>query len=383
MAEENLSFENIDSAAGYGILNAGYTPIDEGAAAAGQESQEQQEQETEKQPADGGQQEVGNQESVGGEQQQEQGAPDQGDGEGSSSANFYSSVADALMKEGALEFLSADDIAAIKDPESFKEAFMKEVKGYRTESENMLMEALGLGADVQQLNDAQQTYDFLSKIDPNSLDNDSEQGIADLRHDLIVNHFIAKGFTQEQAEYEFTKSRDTNNDIKDAKFALESQKQYFKSTIDNIMNDARQREQTRQQEMQQRQQRVTDNIMNNDGVFGGIQLDKRIRTRIVDAIYAPKVKGNDGAYYSELQAYQNEHPDEFLQLMGMVYVLTDNGKNISKLADTITKKERNNNIKNLENVLRGQRGGDGSLRFVANGRPEKEIPEAARYKPAF
>ena len=397
MAEENLSFENIETPPGWDLFN------DQNGAAAPEAKET------------GGQNEGGNEpqnddntaevtripddqlfpsnedtqaggesspESVGGKNKQGEGASTAGSAGGESSANFYSSILGAFRRDGALEYLDDDDIASITDADTAREAIEKEVRGRLDERYRAIDEALGYGADVRELAQAQENLKFLSSVDPNSLDNDSDSGIAQLRKDLITNHYLALGMSQEQAEYELKKSMDTGNDIRDAKYALEMQRNFFQSEVDRIMNTAKAQEEARRQEAMQRQQRVSDNIMNNKDIFGGVTIDKRVREKIVDSIFTPKYRGEDGNYYTELQQYQRQHPDEWLQLMGMVYVMTDGGKNIGKMTGAIARKERNANIKNLENVLRGQTGGDGGLRFVENGRGEQP-KEGARYTPVF
>ena len=311
------------------------------------------------------------QESVGGDEDKEQGQgnPPAETGEGEdSSADFYSSVASAMRQDGVLEYLNDEDIAAVTDADSFRAAMEREISMRYDEGQRELMEAMGYGADVGELAQLQQTIGWLDSIDPQTLGNDGDEQAAQLRKDLISGYYSSLGMSPEQVAREVKKSLDAGTDIEDAKAALEQQRGFFRSVYDGRIQEAKRREDQRRLELENRQRTVSERIMNSEEPISGLRVDKRIREKALENMYSPTVKGADGRYYTKVQAYQMEHPDEFLQAVGLLYTLTDGFTSFDKVVAGAVRREKNKNIKNLESVLRSRQGGGNGLSYVANGR---------------
>lgn len=317
---------------------------------------------------------TGTQEEVGGEEETRTGNPPAGNGEGEdSSADFYSSIAGAMRQDGVLEYLGDEDIAAVTDADSFRAAMEREVSMRFDAGQRELMEAMGYGADVGELAQLQQTIGWLDSVDANSLENDSDEQTAQLRKDLIAGYYSSLGMSQEQVAREVKKSLDAGTDIEDAKAALEQQRGFFRSVYDGKIQEARRREDERRLELENRQKAMTERMLKSDEPISGLKVDKRVRERALENMYAPTVRGADGRYYTKVQAFQMEHPDEFLQAVGLLYTLTDGFTSFDKVVAGAVKREKNKSIKNLESVLRSSRqGGGNGLSYVANGRGDAD-----------
>lgn len=315
-------------------------------------------------------------ESVGEEEIQDTKEPQVTDDEGNSSADFYSSIANALVNDGVLEYLDKDTVSAIKDADTFRDAIESEIKNRFDSQQQELLEAMGYGADVRELHDLQEMITYLDNIDPSILDNEEDQNAVELRKQLIGQHYTNLGMNENQVRREIDKSFNAGTDIEDAKEALEAQKDLYKQVYQNKINKAKLEEEQRQTERQTRQKQLIDTIMDTEEPFDGVKIDKRIRNKIVENIYTPSVKGADGNYYSKLQAYQNEHPDEFLQKIGTIYTITDGFKNFEKLIGKAVRNEQKSNIKNLENLLKNQTNYGNNVRYVGNGRNNEQKPNS-------
>lgn len=290
---------------------------------------------------------------------------------GNSSADFYSSIASALRADGVLEYLDDDGLAAITDADTFKTAIETEMNNRFDARQRELYEALGYGADVQELKQLQDSIVGLEEIDVDQLSKDGDETAENTRKQLIYMDFILRGFDQQKAAKEVEKSFNAGTDIEDAKDALEYQKNYFKQVYQGKIEEAKKQEEQRQAEIQSRWNDLEKNVMENEEPFEGVRIDKRTREKILENVMMPTVLGEDGRYYSKMQDYQNKHPNEFMQKVGTIFTLTDGFKNLDKLVNKIVKKEKNNNIRELENVLKNQTNRGGAPRYVSNGYTNK------------
>lgn len=181
---------------------------------------------------------------------------------------------------------------------------------------------------------------------------------------------------EDQVNREVKKSFDAGTDIEDAQNALVTQKQFYQQLYDNKINAAKLAEEKRQAELQLHQKKVVDNIMATEEPFTGIKLDKRVRSKIVSNVYDPSVLGQDGHYYSKLQMYQMENPEDFLQKVGTIFTITDGFKNFDKLVGKAVAAKNNENIRDLENKLKNQKNYGTSFRYVSKGRGEQQKPNS-------
>ena len=72
------------------------------------------------------------------------------------------------------------------------------------------------------------TINYLESIQEDAINDEGKDG-ENLRKQLIFQDFINRGFSEERANREVTKSFNSGNDIEDAKEALAGNKEFFKS----------------------------------------------------------------------------------------------------------------------------------------------------------
>jgi hypothetical protein len=71
--------------------------------------------------------------------------------EGSSPNNLYSSIANSLAEEGALSFLSEEDLNEVKDSESLVAAMRKQVEAMLDDEQKRIKNALDAGLKVPEV----------------------------------------------------------------------------------------------------------------------------------------------------------------------------------------------------------------------------------------
>ena len=148
--------------------------------------------------------------------------------EGSSPKNFYSSIAKALQEEGIFPDLDDDITSKISTPEDFAEIVEKTIQSKFDARQKRIDDALNYGVEVTEIKRYENTIQYLDTIKDDVLIDESDKG-EQLRKQLIFQDFINRGYSQERAQREVTKSLNAGTDIEDAKEALKSNKEYFES----------------------------------------------------------------------------------------------------------------------------------------------------------
>ena len=115
-------------------------------------------------------------------------------------------------------------------------------------------------------------------------------------------------------------------------------------------------------------------VLDDEVKVGETELDKRTRQRVYDAVSKPVWKDPDtGHLLTQVQKFQKEKPLEFLKQIGLWFVLTDGGKDMSGLVKTQARLEKNKNIRELERKINtSQLGTDGSLRYSSGVGPDTD-----------
>lgn len=286
--------------------------------------------------------------------------------DGGSSANFYSSVAVALKGDEVLEHLDDDQIAAIEDADSFKAAIEQEINARLSDAEQRIKSALDYGIEPSEISKYQNTINFLNDITEESLRDESEEGELK-RKQLIFQDYINRGFSEQKALKEVDKSINAGTDIDDALEALESNKDFYNQQYQKLLDYAKAQEDARQKLITEKEEALRTSVLDTEEPFAGIKLDKATRSKVLDNIAKPTVKSKDGKYYTKLQDYQMQNPNEFLHKLGVIFTLTDGFKDIDKFIGRKVRQETNKNIRGLERTLKNQRNIGGNPRYVSNG----------------
>ena len=294
--------------------------------------------------------------------------------EGSSPKNFYSSIAKALQEEGIFPDLDDDITSKISTPEDFAEIVEKTIQSKFDARQKRIDDALNYGVEVTEIKRYENTIQYLDTIKDDVLIDESDKG-EQLRKQLIFQDFINRGYSQERAQREVTKSLNAGTDIEDAKEALKSNKEYFESQYNTMIEDAKKEDQKSNETRKEEAEKLKKSLLEDTKSFGEIQLDKTTRQKIFDNIAKPVYKDPEtGELYTAIQKYEMENRTEFMKNLGLLFTLTDGFKSLDKLVKGKVTKEVKKGLRELENTLNNtSRNSDGNLKFVSG---VEEDPEA-------
>ena len=282
------------------------------------------------------------------------------------SKNFFSSIAKAFAEEGIFPDLNEDEVANIKTAESFRELIDKQIQSQLDEKQKRIDEALNVGIEPDDIRKYENTLAYLDDVSEDKLAEETTEG-EELRKRLIYQDYINRGFSQERATKEVKRSIDSGNDIEDAKEALNSNKEYFKSQYDKLLNDAKEEQKKYEQERKNQAEQLKKSIIEEKKIFGDIEVDKTTRQKIFDNLSKPIYKDEEtGNYMTALQKYQHDNPNEFIKNVSTIFTLTDGFKNLNKLVKGKVNKEIKKGFRDLENVLNNTaRNSDGNINFAS------------------
>lgn len=278
--------------------------------------------------------------------------------------NFYSSIAKALREEGI--FQNLDDEVNISSAEDFAKAMRDEITAQFDERQRRIDEALNAGVEPLEIKRYENTLGYLNSLQDSHLADESEKG-EKLREQLIYQDFINRGYSKERALREVKKSFDSGTDIEDAKEALISNKEFFQNEYDSLIQEAQEEEKREIQRRKEQAEQLKKSILEDDKVFGEIQVDKATRKKVFDVISKPVYKDPDtGELFTAIQKYEMDNRTEFLKNLGLIFTLTDGFKNLDNLVKNKVRKEVKKGLKELEHTLNNTaRTSDGNLRFVS------------------
>ena len=307
-------------------------------------------------------------ESVGSEEHQEGEDTNSQKETGSSpkNNNFYSSIAKALKEDGVFPDLDDDTANNIKEAEDFAEAIEKQIQLRLDEKQKRIDEALNAGVENQTIKEFENTIAYLDSISEDSLSAEDENGER-LRKQLIYQDLINKGYTKEEAQEELKDIFDNGSDLRKAKRALTSNKEYFKAGYKKIIDDAKAEAEKEEEDRKKQASVLKKSILEDKEVFGELKLDKATRQKVYDNISKPVYKDRDtGELYTALQKYEMENKTEFLKNVGLLFTLTDGFKNLEALTKSQVRREVKKGLRELEYTLNNtSRTSDGNLKFVS------------------
>lgn len=313
-----------------------------------------------------------NPESVGGEDNQEKEQEDTVDDKGSTSPNFYSSIAKALLDDSILPDLDEETINSIKTPEDFSDAIEKQIQARLDERQRRIDAALNADVEPDDVRRFENTLSYLDSIKEEALKDESDNG-EKLRSQLIYQDFINRGYSKERAQREVKKSFDAGTDIEDAKEALEGNKDFFNNQYQSLIEDAKKQAEQEQKELRKQATELKKSLLEDKEVFEGITLDKVTRQRAYEAATKPIAKTDDGEYLTAIQKYESDNPVEFRKKLAVLFTMTDGFKNIDKLVKGKVKKEVKSSLRELEHTIKStSRATGGNPEFVSGVREDSE-----------
>lgn len=303
-------------------------------------------------------------ESVGSEdvEEKEDTSPDKD----STSPKFYSSIAKAFAEEGIFPDLDEDTISKVETPEDLRKLVDEQIKASLDEKQKRIDEALNAGVEPDTIRQYEGALNYLDSLTDDTITAETDEG-EKLRKQLIYQDFINRGYSKERASREVQKSLNGGTDVDDAKEALKSNKEYFKSKYDEVVEDAKKEEEAEVAKRKELATQLKNSILTDKKVFGEIEVDKATRQRIYDNIAKPVYKDPDtGEMLTAIQRYEIEHRTEFLKNLGLIFTLTDGFKTLDGLVKGKVRKEVKKGFRELENTLNNTaRTSDGNLNYAS------------------
>lgn len=288
-------------------------------------------------------------ENVGnGDEEEESTFPEEG---GTSPKNIYSSIAKVLKEEGTFPDLKDEDLDSIKDSDSFIEVIQAQIKESIDEEYKGINAALNVGVQPNVINSYRDSIKYLDSITEDMIrDEDNEQ----LRKTLILQEMVNRGYSKEKAEKAYQKSLDRgDDDVEDALDALEANKEFFNNKYNELLNDAKEREKAAIEEQKQRVQAFKKSIMEDKDLYGDFEVSKQMRQSIYDSLTKPVYTDKQtGETYTAVQKWELENPDLFNKAVGLIYQLTNGGKNFENLIKGEVKKKVSKARSEFENAIR-------------------------------
>ena len=284
-------------------------------------------------------------------------------------SNFYYSIANSLVEDGVLSDLDEDFVKSIKSPEDFAEAIEKQVNSKLDEKQRRINAALEAEVETNAIRQYENVLGFLDSVKEETLLREDEQG-EKLRKDLIFQDFLNRGYSKERAEREVKKSFDSGSDIEDAKDALISNKEFYNSKYNELIEESQKEIKAEKERTKKQAEELKKSLLEKEEVFKGISIDEKTRKKAYENITKPVYKTEDGEYLTAIQKYEEDNPVEFRRALSILFTMTDGFQNIDKLVQKKVNKEVKNSLRNLEHTLRTPSKHTGNLQFMGGGDPE-------------
>lgn len=278
--------------------------------------------------------------------------------------NLFHSIAAALREEGVFPDLDDDTLKGVNDAGSFRDLINRQIEAGLTEQQKRISSALSNGVQPDEVQQYEGALAFLDQVTEEALTANNSDG-EELRKRIIYQDLINRGYSNEKAIKEIKKSLDAGTDIDDARDALQGNREYFQSRYNALLDNAKAQRQQAEEAYNQRAERFKKSLMEDNKVFGSVDIDKDTRRRVLDVLTKPTKRDDSGKYYTELQWAQKEDADQFSRNVGLLYVLTDGFKNVDKLIGQQVKQRTRQGLAELERVINDtQRNPDGSLNLL-------------------
>ena len=307
-------------------------------------------------------------ESVGEEDEddkEKEGANSSKGGSSSPDKITFSSIAKAFAEEGIFPDLKEEEYSKIVTAEDFRSLMEKQVEARLDEAQKIVYDAVNAGVETSTIRSYKNTVDYLKGIKEEAIEDEGSEG-EQLRKRLIYQDYLNKLGNKDKAAKLTQRSFDAGTDVEDAKEALTSNMEYFQGEFDKIVKEAKEEEKQQKLDREKKQTALKKSIMEDEKLFGDLQIDNITRAKIVDNALKPVYKGEDGGYYTTIQKYEMDNPEDFLKNVSLVYTLTDGFKDMGKLLKGKVTKEVKKGLKEIEHVLNNTaRTSDGKLDFLS------------------
>lgn len=284
----------------------------------------------------------------------------------STSPSFYSSIASAFVEDSIFQNLDKEKASKIETSEDFAAAMEEEINSRLDETQKRINEALNAGIEPTEIQKHERYLQVLDNITEDKLSDENDEG-ENLRRSVIYQDYVNRGFSKERAMREVERSFKSGTDIEDAKEALQSNREFYKTQYEALVKEAKEEKAAEEKKLQEQAEKLRTSILEEKKAFGEIDLDKATRQKVYDSIMKPMYKDPEtGEKLTAIQKYESENRNDFLKNVGLIYVLTDGFKNLDGLVKGKVNKEVKKGLRELENTINTtSRTSTGSLRFTS------------------
>lgn len=285
-------------------------------------------------------------ENVGNDEEEESAFPERK----GTSPKIYSSIAKVLKEEGTFPDLKDKDLDSITDADSFIEVIQSQIKDSIDEEYRRIDAALNIGIKPNVINSYKNSIKFLESVTEEAIRNEENE---ELRKNLIMQDMVNRGYSKERAEKVYQKSLEKGEDIDDALEALETNKEFFTSKYEELLTQAEQQEKAEIEQQKQKVQAFKKSIMEDKNLYGDFEVNKQMRQSIYDALTKPVYTDKEtGRTFTAVQKWEMDNPEDYNKVLGLVYCLTNGGKNFQNLLKNEVRKKVSKARSEFENAIR-------------------------------
>lgn len=283
----------------------------------------------------------------------------------STSSDFFSSIATAFVEEGLFPDLDEETISKIKTAQDLSDAIKEQMKAGLDEQQRRVAEALDNGAEPDQVRQYEGILGWLNAQESN-IEVEGDAG-DELRRRVIMQDYLNKGFKEERAKAKVDKIFEDGTEVEEAKESLQSLKAFYSEGYQKYRDELKEQAKQEEEERKQKAERIKKSIIEENKLFGDIEISKQMRQKAFEAISKPVYKDpKTGDTYTALQKLELDNSEDFLAKLGLLYALTDGFTSINGLVDKKVKKEVKRGFSELERKINNtSRNSDGSLNFVS------------------
>nr|DAG94114.1 MAG TPA: hypothetical protein [Crassvirales sp.] len=276
--------------------------------------------------------------------------------ETTSSPNLYNTLANALKQESVLPDLDLEN-KELKSWDDFKDVFKeyieKEVESKLDETDKFIKKAIENGADTKEILQYKNSLDYLESLTEDQLKEEGQDGEA-LRANIIYQDYLNRGMSEEKAKAKVKKIFDRGDDIDEVFDALESNKEFFNSKIEEINAEAEEKAKKLKKEQEDFYNDLYESISKDREPIKGIKITEETSKKILNTLKKPIAKDDSGRPLNAVQKYAKENPKDFQKVIGTLFVLTDGFKSFDKIIKATKKVAKKKAVDDLERVLTSQ-----------------------------
>lgn len=272
--------------------------------------------------------------------------PDSDDDASTTSPDLYKSLVNVLAEEGVLTEVAEDkEIKSVNDViDLIKGEISRQEFADLNDLQREAVEAYRAGIPVEKFNKQKEIEFQLEGITDEVIAEDEN-----LRKQLIFQEFKLKGFSDDKAQKLTERSFNADEDIEDAKSALQSLKTNLKERF-NEEKEALEQEKLAKIEREKNQQKtIKEKVFKTDEIIKGYKINEGLKKKIYSEIYNPtNINPHNGKRENNLMKYQRENPEEFMHKLYYLFTVTKGFEDFEYFQN----KEKTKGVRDLEDALK-------------------------------